>query len=142
MGAGMAEPDIITAFPSSVLFPEFEQDVMYLMTVRIQNTTSRGQRVKIVEPLSAAFNVSYENKGVIAGGLCMDVDVEFMGLQMQDYTDTLTIVTEGQVIEVPLKALKPVPRFECRRTVDFDRVTLNEMATQQVRVFEGCLKGV
>ena len=112
--AGEFPNRLIGAVPETICFVEYKAGHVYEMILQLRNDSHLLRRVRLLGPKTPFFEVSLisymeDGKGEIAPGMRAEARVRFTPDSTADYTDSVTIVTENDSFEVPLKARRPPP---------------------------------
>ena len=103
------------AEPSQVLFKAHEPGQQYHQLVTLHNTTSLGQRLRLLPPSSPFFSFSAleyfqsPEQGLVAPGMHVGLTVTFHPDALHDYDDTIVLETGQGRMEVPLRARRDPP---------------------------------
>ncbi|KAM3144881.1 hypothetical protein pb186bvf_002886, partial [Paramecium bursaria] len=97
----------IEVVPNEIIFKDIQINQTYEITVFVRNLTQTARRIRIFQPHSN-FRADYEMQGAIAAGLSMKLIVTFETAQLDTYSDSLKIVSDGNYsIDIPLYAYPP-----------------------------------
>ena len=122
----------LEVFPSCIEFEEIETQVRYIMTLIIQNTSTKVLRYKITPPASSQFtivNLRDSPTRLIAPGMEVSVDVQFEATSAQDVVDELVVSAQGVNIVVPITARIPACLLEMEESMDIGHVVLSTKAS-------------
>jgi len=104
----------ISVFPPVVEFQGIEPGVLYVLTISIQNVSSRVRRIRIKPPKTENFVLNHIPTGNVAAGMDIKAEIEFQmsaDSTSAEYYDSITITSEKDVIELPLRAFIPAPNI-------------------------------
>ncbi|CAD8117028.1 unnamed protein product [Paramecium sonneborni] len=94
----------IEVVPNEIIFKDIQINQTYEITVFVRNLTQTARRIRVFQPHSN-FRCDYEMQGAIAAGLSMKLIVTFETANLESYSDSLKIVTDGQYsVDIPLHA--------------------------------------
>lgn len=121
----------LQVFPAVVEFRNIELDVMYIMTLTIQNISCNALRYRLSPPLSKCFKIVDSPTRIIAPGMSVKVEVKFVAKSLEaDQTDNLILTSNGTKIDIPLRAYVPSSQIEFNGFADLGPVVLeNRSAT-------------
>lgn len=102
----------IRVYPPAVEFRGVEPGTLYCIVICIQNASQFSRRIRLEQPANASFRVNFSPGGRVAPGIDVRAEVEFKADAARDQSDTLVIMSEGDRVEVPLRAFAPAPQVE------------------------------
>jgi len=118
--AGASATPVVRIFPPAVQFDAVEPGVPHSTILTVKNVDTRSHVVKISHPLAGPFRVLGAGPQLkLAPGLETSVEVEFHSPEEDDFHDKILVLTETERIEVPLHALRPVPKLEVAAILDY-----------------------
>lgn len=101
----LSNSDPIDISPSEIVFKDIQVNQTYEIQVFVRNLTKTARRIRVFQPQSAKFRVDYDMKGAIAAGLAMKLTVTFETQVLEDYRDSMKIVSDnGYEKDIPLHA--------------------------------------
>eukprot|EP00939_MAST-03C_sp_MAST-3C-sp1_P000134 g134.t1 len=114
--------------PSQVIFSKYEPFKVYTQKLYLRNNDSVSRRVRIVQPDSAHFSVSYPKKialsvsrstGKLAPGTTICFVISFKPHEIKDYACDLVCITEREKFIVPVRATGKRPCLDLPDEVQF-----------------------
>lgn len=101
----LSNSDPIDISPSEIVFKDIQVNQTYEIQVFVRNLTKTARRIRVFQPQSTKFRVDYDMKGAIAAGLAMKLTVTFETQVLEDYRDSMKIVSDnGYEKDIPLFA--------------------------------------
>ncbi|GBG28496.1 Cilia- and flagella-associated protein 65 [Hondaea fermentalgiana] len=105
----------LRVFPPRVCFEDVQPNVLYVLTLLLQNGASKAERIRFRHPKSNYFTLNYTATGAVAPGLEVRAEVEFCipdGLDDKEFHDELVVMCAGHETAIPLVGQRPCPRLE------------------------------
>jgi hypothetical protein len=145
MGTGGWEKKSLQVSPGSVFFEDVRPGLLYMLTFSVRNVGDRGQRIRVSPPQTPWFELSFPNKGVVAPGLDVRGQITFRLPEPEqeeerassplpyEFVDRLVVKAEGQAVEVPLFARRPIPEVALdREFVNFGAVLEGQLIERNI----------
>ncbi|XP_069034828.1 cilia- and flagella-associated protein 47-like isoform X2 [Lepisosteus oculatus] len=112
--------------PPFVEFLDAKAGQLYKASVTVQNISKSGKRLRIHGPLSKLFRLTVLNPDKpVAPGLSLTATVEYSPETDENNRDRLILLSEEDVIEIPVLAFCPTCFLEMDLEVDFGTVVAN-----------------
>ncbi|KAL3697570.1 hypothetical protein R1sor_011646 [Riccia sorocarpa] len=105
--------DWVLLDPPVAYFDGFEPGKTYVQNLRIFNLSPWSQRLRVIKPDTLQYSISsdevpFQGKTLVSGDHC-DFRVHFQPPTVWCYEDVVTVKTEMDCVEIPLKATNPLP---------------------------------
>ncbi|KAL2644339.1 hypothetical protein R1flu_011926 [Riccia fluitans] len=105
--------DWVLLDPPITYFDGFEPGKTYVQNLRIFNLSPWSQRLRVIKPDTLQYSISsdevpFQGKTLVSGDHC-DFRVHFQPPTVWCYEDMITVKTEMDCVEIPLKAINPLP---------------------------------
>ena len=129
--------DVFEVRPSEVSFPDVTPGTQHSTTLLVTNKTLRKRKIKILPPKSEYFTLETKEVESVAPGLALEAKVIFRAPShatpgSEDFADSLTVVSEGVVRTVALRAFAPGGLLLFDPAVDFGFASAEESAWRTV----------
>ena len=131
--------------PSEVVFSGVRPGLLYVLQLKITNKGTSMCRVRIKPLVSPNFRLNYTPTGSLAPGLDVTAEVEFQlpegepaleaaGDVEIGFKEVLHVITNGEVIDVPLRAIRPTADVRVADHLDFGLVVVNTRVVRELVV--------
>lgn len=128
--------------PASVLFPNVQADLVYVMTVMVRNRGTTVSRVRIGPPKTSHFTLNYVPTAGLAPGMSLAADIEFMvpgdellaggAPPLGEFLDRIVVNNGVDSVEVQCRAQLPAPLVDFNPVLDVGDVVSNMTAVRTV----------
>lgn len=130
------QDQIIEILPPEVIIKDIETNQTYEVVMFVRNLTKTARRIRIFQPKTTKFRCDYDMQKAIAPGLAMRLSVSFETSTLNDYHDSIRVVSDGGYeCEVPLHAYMPQANIIFDPFVNFGFVQLHREKTETIWFF-------
>ncbi|XP_064167628.1 cilia- and flagella-associated protein 47-like [Anguilla rostrata] len=116
----------VRIYPPVVEFIDVKAGEVYKTTLTVTNTGKSNRRMRLHGPISKLFRLRVVNPDTpIAAGLSFTATVEYAPEKEENTADRLVLVSDHDVIEIPLRVYCPACSLRMDSLVDFGSVVAN-----------------
>ncbi|XP_066563691.1 cilia- and flagella-associated protein 47-like [Amia ocellicauda] len=123
--------------PPSVEFFDVKAGDSYTATVTVKNISKSGKRIRIHGPQSQLFELVLLNPDTaVAPGLSLTATLQFSPDRDEDLKERLILVSDDDVLEIPILAFCPRCFLEVDSEVDFGSLVANsKVISEEIHIF-------
>ncbi|XP_052530326.1 cilia- and flagella-associated protein 47 [Tympanuchus pallidicinctus] len=126
MSDGWRDVAGVRIVPPKLRFPAAVPGRRYRAALSIQNLRAQSCRLRLLPPLRPQFKLIVENpENLVAPGLQVKAFVEYCPEIEEDLQDSLPLLIEEDIVDIPLVGLIPSCYLETESEVDFGTVVAN-----------------
>ncbi|GMH34242.1 hypothetical protein BSKO_02076 [Bryopsis sp. KO-2023] len=145
--------NILDVVPGIIHFGGFQINKPQRQIVRIRNAAGFSTRVHVLPPNTPFFQMGWrKHRGLIAPGMCEEVEIEFHPKEWRYYYDCIRVHSEGENLLVPIHGYPTMNESRFPSQVDFGLCRVGEPTEKiiemkckvpidfefEIRIVKGC----
>jgi hypothetical protein len=129
----------VTVTPARCVLSSVEPGVRHVLTLLVQNVSSKGRRIRIVPPRSPRLRLAVRNDAEVAPGLELSAELSYLGDSVEPLDDQLLVQVgrpdgsgETELLTIPVLVRPPCALIGCDPALDFGEVVLGAPVSREL----------